>query len=105
MTPKTPASVEVFNWDCRRQIQSGEGGTIASVVEVYEVTALGVKVVGSAVTVLSNPAVDQTGYIISASLGGGTVGVKHLMTAEYLTTQGERLYHTFSLDCRAVVVG
>lgn len=105
LSPKRPDSEELFSWDCRAQIQSGKGGTISSIVGVYEEADDGTNVPSSSVTILSTPARDSSGYIISAMLGGGTVGQTHKMTAEYITTQGERLFHTIAFDCRAVVVG
>lgn len=105
LSPKRPDSVELFSWDCRVQIQSGKGGTISSIVGVYEEADDGTNVPSSSVTVLSTPVSDSSGYIISATLGGGTVGQTHKMTAEYITTQGEHLFHTIAFDCKAVVVG
>jgi hypothetical protein len=105
LSPKRPDSIEQFSWDCRTTILSGKGGTISSIVGVYEEEDDGANTPSSSVTILSTPTPDVTGFIISAMLGGGTVGKTHKMTAEFLTTQGERLFHTIAFDCKAVVVG
>lgn len=105
LSPKRPDSEEEFGWDCRAKIQSGKGGTIATVVGIYEEADDGSNVTPSTVTVLTLPTVDASGYIITAMLGGGTAGLTHKMTAEFTTTEGERLFHTIAFDCKALLVG
>lgn len=105
LSPKRPDSEEQFSWDCRADIIAGKGGSIASIVDIYEEDAEGANVTPSSVAVLSIPLPDATGYIITAMLGGGTAHQRHKMTAEFITTQGEHLFHTIEFLCLPVLIG
>lgn len=94
LSPKDPDSEEWFNWDFTRLIQSGAGGTIASIV------AGPLKEDGDdAVTVLVGPAISPSGLLVSAKLGGGTSETRYQFTMRVLTTAGETLDHTLSFSC------
>lgn len=105
LSAKRPGSTEKFSWDCRQEILSAGGGIIQEVVAIYEEAPDGTAVTPPAVTPVGMPALNTSRMVISSLLTGGTVGKRHLMTAEFITTMGEHLYHTIEFDCRAVIVG
>lgn len=93
LSPKDPDESEWFNADCTRDIQSGAGGTIASILWN------GFEDGDGACSVVTGPSIDVTGLIISVKIAGGTAGVRYVWTVRYLTTTGETLEHSFAFQC------
>lgn len=85
LSPKDPDSEEVFNRDCSRLLQSGAGGTIASIVSAAFEEG------DDACVVLAAPAISSSGLVWSVKLGGGTDGVTYRYRVRILTTAGETL--------------
>ena len=84
---------------------SGKGGTVASIIGVFEEDEEGATVDPSSITVLTTPTLDTSGYIVSAMLGGGTPHQLHRMTVEFTTSMGEHLFHTIEFRCLPIVIG